>query len=88
VIKSEFVSNISIYNILDANKIYEPNFLDQYYNVRIVFKQEKRLYVLKNHILVIHDEHADEKAKVDEDEHVLCVKLVSGFPKHIHITKL
>ena len=43
-------SNISLYNILDANKLTGPNILDWYFNKRIVLKQEIMLYVLENPI--------------------------------------
>ncbi|KAF2300624.1 hypothetical protein GH714_014554 [Hevea brasiliensis] len=40
-------NNHSLCSILDANKLTKPNFLDWYRNLRIVLKQEKRLYVLE-----------------------------------------
>jgi hypothetical protein len=40
-------NNIFLRIILDANKLTRPNFLNWYRNVRIVLKQKKNLYVLK-----------------------------------------
>jgi hypothetical protein len=49
-------SNISLNNILDANKLVGPNILDWYFNASIVLKQEIMLYVLENPIPLAPDE--------------------------------
>jgi hypothetical protein len=55
-------SNISLSNILDAKKLTRLNFLNWYCNVKIVLKQEKRLYVFENPILLAPDEDVDKKS--------------------------
>ena len=62
-------SNISLRSILDANKLTGPNFLDWNRNLRIVLKQENRLYILKNLIQNSLAEDAKDKVRnVDDDE--------------------
>jgi len=56
-------NNISLRSILDANKLIVLNFLNWYCNVRIVFKQDKMFYVLKNPIPFSHDEDVNEEVR-------------------------
>jgi len=69
-------SNISLRSILDANKLTGPNFLDWNQNLRIVLKQENRLYILKNLIQNSLAEDAKDKVRnVDDDEQAECLML-------------
>jgi len=76
-------SDISLHNILDANKLTRLNFLDWYRNIRIVLKKERRWYILENPIPLDPNEDADEEVRntyqhyIDDDEHVACVMLAS-----------
>ena len=76
-------SKISLHNILNANKMTRPDFLDWYRNVRIILKYEKTLYVLENPIPNVPIEDVIEEVRnkhqryVDNKEHVACVMLVS-----------
>jgi len=68
-------SIISLWSIHDANKLIGPNFLDWYWNLRILFKQDRRLYVLESHIPRVLDDDAFIEVKIkyhcyidDDDE--------------------
>jgi len=80
-------SNISLQSIFDANKLTKSNFLEWYRNLRIVLKQERRLYVFESHIPRVSNEDAliEVKTKyhrhIDDDEQATCVILASMSPK-------
>ncbi|XP_057996544.1 uncharacterized protein LOC131175879 [Hevea brasiliensis] len=80
-------NNHSLRSILDANKLTGPNFLDWYRNLRIVLKQEKRLYVLEHAKPGIPPVDAPEEVlsefihHTDDDEQATCVMLASMSPE-------
>ena len=49
--KSIMANSFSLRSILDANKLTGPNFIDWFWNIKIVLKQEKKAYVLDDPIL-------------------------------------
>jgi hypothetical protein len=53
-------SNTYLRNIFVANKLTRSNFLDWYFSMRIILKQEKMLYVLENPIILAPNEDNDE----------------------------
>jgi hypothetical protein len=63
-------SSISLTSILDAKKLTRPNFLNRYRNVKIVLKQERRLYVFENPILLAPDEDVDEEVRNTYQHHI------------------
>jgi hypothetical protein len=73
--------NISLHSILDANKLTKPNFFNWYWNVIIVLKQQRKLYVLETWIPFICDEDTDNKVHseyqchIDDDEQAKYVML-------------
>ncbi|KAG8633850.1 hypothetical protein MANES_18G141009v8 [Manihot esculenta] len=76
-------NNLSLHSILDTNKLIGPNFLDWYHNLRIILKQENRLYVLNQGIPDVPDENASDDVKdkydrhIDDDMQATCVMLAS-----------
>ncbi|KAJ9170130.1 hypothetical protein P3X46_018261 [Hevea brasiliensis] len=80
-------NNHSLCSILDANELTGSNFLDCYKNLRIILKQENRLYVFERakpsipaidafeEVLNEHIHHADD------DEQTTCVMLASMSPE-------
>ncbi|WRX16506.1 zinc finger protein [Theobroma cacao] len=76
-------NNLSLQSILDANKLTGPNFLDWFWNLKIVLKQEKKSYVLDAPIPLVpttdasaEDKEAYQCHKDDNDE-AACVMLAS-----------
>jgi len=63
-------NNISIRSILNANKLTGSNFLNWHRNVRIVFKQEKRLYVLENPIPNAPIKDVEKEVRNEHQRHV------------------
>ena len=49
--KSIMANSLSFRSILDADKLIEPNFIDLFWNIKIILKQEKKAYVLDDLIL-------------------------------------
>ncbi|XP_012078997.1 uncharacterized protein LOC105639525 [Jatropha curcas] len=74
-------NNLCLRSILEANKLTRPNFIDWYRNVRIVLKQEKRLYVIdKNKPDIPTDDAIEEERNnfirhTDDDGQATCVML-------------
>ena len=62
--KSIMSNSLSIRSILDANKLTRPNFIDWFWNIKIVLKQEKKAYVLDDLI----PREPNEKAFNEERE--------------------
>ncbi|KAI5672704.1 hypothetical protein M9H77_13068 [Catharanthus roseus] len=57
-------SNTSLRSVLEKNKLSGTNFLDWARNLRIVLKQEKKLYVLEN---PIPNQLANNAPRVEKD---------------------
>ncbi|XP_021597695.1 uncharacterized protein LOC110603991 [Manihot esculenta] len=60
---SSISNNLSLRSILDANKLTGTNFLDWYRNLRIILKQEKRLYVIDQVVPDVPNENASDAVK-------------------------
>jgi hypothetical protein len=64
-----------------------PNLLDWHRNVRVVLKQEKRLYVLESHIPRVPNKDTLIKVKtkyhchIDDDEQIAYMMLASMSPE-------
>ena len=56
--------NLSLWSILDANKLTGPNYVDWLRNLRIVLTQEKLSYILDSPNLEVIREDASEEEKV------------------------
>ncbi|KAJ8768794.1 hypothetical protein K2173_023698 [Erythroxylum novogranatense] len=80
-------NNLSLKNIMDANKLLGPNFVDWFCNLRIILKQEKKLYVLDNTIPQKPDVNANDEVceryqcHINDVEQVTYVMLASMSPE-------
>ncbi|XP_021293401.1 uncharacterized protein LOC110423508 [Herrania umbratica] len=68
-------NNLSLWSILDANKLTGPNFLDWFRNLKIILEQEKKSYVLDTPIPPVpiadasgEDKEAYQRHKDDNDQ--------------------
>ena len=59
-------SNLSLRSVLEKDKLVGTNFLDWFRNLRIVLRQERKLYVLDQ---AIPEEPAATASKAQKDAH-------------------
>ena len=83
---NQSANSLSLRSILDANKLTGPNFIDQFRNIKIVLKQEKKAYVLDDPILEEPNEKASNEKREAYRVHIndldlaTCVMLASMAP--------
>ncbi|KAJ8761802.1 hypothetical protein K2173_004651 [Erythroxylum novogranatense] len=80
-------TNLSLRSIMDANKLIRPNFSDWLHNLKIVLRQEKKLYVLDTKLPPEPAQDATNESwkyyqsHIDDNEQVVCLMLASMSPK-------
>ena len=84
--KSIMENSLSLYSILDANKLTRPNFIDWFRNIKIVLKNKKKAYVLDDPIPEEHNEEAFNEEReayrvhMEDLDLATCVMLASMAP--------
>ncbi|KAJ8769201.1 hypothetical protein K2173_000976 [Erythroxylum novogranatense] len=80
-------TNLSLRSIMDANKLTGPNFSDWLRNLKIILRQEKKLYVLENELPPEPAQDATNEvweyyqSHIDDNEQMTCVMLASMSPE-------
>ncbi|KAJ8755505.1 hypothetical protein K2173_019303 [Erythroxylum novogranatense] len=80
-------TNLSLRSIMDANKLTGPNFSDWLRNLKIVLRQEKKLYILDNELPpepaqdATNEDWEYYQSHIDDNEQVTCVMLASMSPE-------
>ena len=76
-------SNLSLWGILDANKLTDPNYVNQLRNLTIVLTQEKLSYILDSSDPELIEEDASEEEKathnmwLNDSMTIRCIMLAS-----------
>ncbi|KAJ8763397.1 hypothetical protein K2173_002280 [Erythroxylum novogranatense] len=80
-------TNLSLRSIMDANKLTGPNFTAWLHNLKIVLRQEEKLYILDTELPPEPTQDGANKdwvyyqRHVDENAQVICVMLASMAPE-------
>ncbi|KAJ8758992.1 hypothetical protein K2173_003230 [Erythroxylum novogranatense] len=80
-------TNLTLRSILDANKLTRPNFSNWLQNLRIVLRQEKKLYVLDTPVPsepcsdATDEELEKYQCFIDDNEQATCVMLACMSPQ-------
>ncbi|KAL8089365.1 hypothetical protein AgCh_038983 [Apium graveolens] len=76
-------NNFSVRSVLEKDKLTGTNFLDWQRNLRIILKQERKLYIIDvHHLAPLHEgssraQHTVYQKHIDDDTDVQCLMLVT-----------